>query len=1582
MRQISNSLFVFLLGLSTVFFSMRATAQTGVGHDAFSPSITSFRASDGNEWVVTAYSKGTTSHTVELDRKGGSTSDTRTLTPPSVAAGACDNMDDAQVIAIGGDKLVLVVRAWLANSNDAGVSLNTYTDLPHTIYTQSGIFLCVSTDKGYTWGYYHDDGSWNAGAWKTLKLGTTGGGGVTVSTVEYPRIAYRRGYDNKGYVVWGEKTWTTASTVHAVCGTASVDYTNPAPGTGWCVSSCTVGIVSFSTSEFGDNSSSKADGWVFSDGSGNPYAGSFSGQDHFCPGPEEPSIAIAPSGTFWVAYQQVGYNGWDANTDNVFYDEGGGVLAGYQQADAFIYVATGRFEPSTGTFSLETPVLFHRDEISGFYDASRGYLYNTCLDAGSGTTWGGYAGFGPSIQVVNSNQREWCGCACTMDYTVGLVHAFTTGYDNVGGDPRSWLIFFHGTVPWEEESASTFLSVASPTPSGNDRDFASDFGVHSDAPSFNTWMIERDNPATGSSTSSAVIFRFFPTLKYVTGADGLGRDESSFMMPSFFLLSYMSAYVSNRTYSPSLDSVVCRVAASYDNATFVNTSNYLVDAESAPSSGAPNSLHWGTKLDVCGAAGSYKVHAAWRSLQTSTLKESDGGCIIIRPFVSNYLPGDGQAFPLGSTDVNWNCIADGTSGTSFGPYGLLAMGSEPALTYGAYCKPSITTGGTTYTLRKSPSVSGAGMYTAFYSKTPAAYSIGFFGPSNRRNIAMVGNVAHAVTSTTQTLNREVQTSLQWNYGLDAGGADLTSDWGRQSSNAIAITSDASIASYSRDGKRGQTAWARCYSNHAGEDGIIIDVFEGCASGSNSFAVPGTSTDVLHLIHPVIAPLTRLVPGGSGERYLLGWVVTWTQHDKLYSEVLLRGGSSSTDAALSNEDWGNRFDKFTFTPDPTSNPPSLIIDDEPLITPLHRFERDSYVSTTSNENNHDDIAGSENGSKHEIVVTGNGTVEGATCWATRVTYSLVAPTVGAFLDATSKYGSSPTPGAPGTMEPLPMKPINTPAPGSGIYVGLFERNPSVTVNSAGENLAAWEHKEYWTAASPLCGIYNNWCAIHLARTDQSGHWMPIKDVIKEKVGDYYLSFHPYVLSNPSITAFPKTSVPSGLDPVAAELMYVDGGITLHERRFWESSQGSPSTVDIQDLNDPKGWSFPNGLNAQRSFGAYATGPKWLVTSPPSQPFKYDEYGRTYNAPLNTLATPNHGLTLGIGNSEVDGAVLPTIAVGDYGAYKFGTFDTALGVELYRSEMRVKDSSAVAFVWGKVYVEDSSLGLPKREVRLHNGYPDSTGFASTAAMRDTIFSTEWFNWPVSATISYNRLMLTLARGFAVQQVDTVMVDTTRGDTAGVHTFPMLDTVSVFQVDSSIRPDTSFFAPGLRMNYTVELVHQNGHIDTVERMLYKPMTGSSIAPMTIHIAHAGLFEDTVKLRVRGDFANVPDGDSVVEFARETSLDAYPSLADSTIAIGTGGGIVSPGDTCFAAIGPYPNPTIASGSNVSVLVHYCGTTLPIIAQVYDVVGDPIGSPVTVTSDGQTWDRIPIAIPSTSGAYFVHVNVGGYSTVVSFVVS
>ncbi len=880
--------------------------------------------------------------------------------------------------------------------------------------------------------------------------------------------------------------------------------------------------------------------------------------------------------------------------------------------------------------------------------------------------------------------------------------------------------------------------------------------------------------------------------------------------------------------------------------------------------------------------------------------------------------------------------------------------------------------------------------------------------------------------------------------------------------------------------------------------IRVKEFEDCETGSlsdwspvDSIAVPDASVSGLSsrvVVSPLTVPTTP-----SPNRYLIGWVISYpTSGKEIHSVTYLRGNQAgsegsdpTTNVETENENWGPQ--NWPLHPTRYANKWTANISTLVAQSGNYPINASSFVTSTSHESNGNGTPAGPNDDSEEVVFSGDGTMKSTGVYDVNAMYVTTAGMTLSF--AGTNLGE-----AQGTTTPInslhpytayvprliSLNPI-CPTCFASTPVYYYDRNPSVTVTSSGQKLVAWERMVQSGPIGIGGGIhtlslnYDYQSEICAVQTLQGGGWSTIKDIIGEPANDPNFFNHLTInatdgwLLNPSITSFPKTPLQyhynstSDQDPGAAELLFwqqdsleTGSGKTvvndLLEWQFDETTQGMPWTGKWKTVQ--KAWypiAYPYeyiGANSQRSLGMYNNGPRFHTDGT-----LRDDNGLAYV----------QGLSYGIGNAFASGSIQPTLSmfgpndVPDVGALK-GTFDTALGVQLYRSEARVKDSSMVSFKWGKVYVEDTALGLPVREVMLHDGQPDSTGYASTTAMRDSIFSTEWFNWPVSAEIHYDRLMLAPRAGTLATAIhskidttviyDTVSIDTTVSydtvETDSVMTYysvitgtaPVFDTfydssisayaedtvafyyttvldsgmalesgyidtaivydtvfgspVSVydtiydtvpgtFTADTNGRSDSSFYASGTQMKYTVQLIHTSGHIDTVEQAIYNPHDSLFITPMAVHIVNAGTAADTVRLRVIGDFTNVPDADTLVEFARETMLTAYPTYSDTTIAIGTGGGVLPPPDTCFYVAGPYPNPSTRSGDNVSILVHYCSSGSTITAQVYNIFGSPVGSAVTFTSDAQVWDRLEIPAPYSAGPYFIHINVGAFSSIVGY---
>ncbi len=809
---------------------------------------------------------------------------------------------------------------------------------------------------------------------------------------------------------------------------------------------------------------------------------------------------------------------------------------------------------------------------------------------------------------------------------------------------------------------------------------------------------------------------------------------------------------------------------------------------------------------------------------------------------------------------------------------------------------------------------------------------------------MTGTVAHAVAYGTGTNFTGVEYSTQMTIG------NHTTDWTAPLEIDIepnTYVEPPCIASYVRDPSVSQSAIAVCWGFEddiipPNGTGIKVRVKEsGNCNWSQEFAIPTSSCACA----PSITPLTVPVSSGSKNTYLLGWVITWEDYlsDVLNSVTLLRGGQA-TNQLTQNQNWGD-YSNYTTT------------GTQIILTALTPSGSHEHLGATSNQSN-----GITADHSNEIVYTSDGDISG--CKALNAQYFTSGATLGNWSGNTA-----------GSQQVLSAYNIK----------GQFDRDPSVTVTSFGQNIAAWEHigPGLLIPDWPSPGIFTPGftSSIRIAKTtDAGGDWSVLQDFITlPYAGDP--TFH--WLTKPSVTAFPTTTISGSANAHGAELLYTqeDGYCycspapgfspfphvnTLHERLYDLSYQGSwGSGTWTSGEKSP----FPtSGVNSQRSFGLYTTGPQYALLHGSYQLVDQD---------LTTSYT--HGLTYALGNALSSGAVTDKFTTPVIGAFK-GTFAQPLGEDLFRVEDRYMDSSAIEFQWGGVYVDDTAIGMAAREVILHNPASDS-GFASHEAIRDSIFQTEWFDWPVSGEVVYSRWL-----AFAVGRFTDTTIDTNKSDGGGGggdnsskctgSGSAQGTTTKLYVPDTTVRGDSSFIKPCVQIKYTVELVHQSGQIDTIDRMTYNPFGQQLIAPKKVHLVNANYAGDTVMLRVRADIPPcVPDADSNVVFGREQMLDTLRGLADTTIAIGPSGGVMPPPDTCFMALGPFANPSAASSNDVSILVHLCGIGAPITVQVYDMIGNPVGGQSHAVSDGQVWDRIPITSPPVAGSYYVQISAPFYGT-------
>jgi hypothetical protein len=256
----------------------------------------------------------------------------------------------------------------------------------------------------------------------------------------------------------------------------------------------------------------------------------------------------------------------------------------------------------------------------------------------------------------------------------------------------------------------------------------------------------------------------------------------------------------------------------------------------------------------------------------------------------------------------------------------------------------------------------------------------------------------------------------------------------------------------------------------------------------------------------------------------------------------------------------------------------------------------------------------------------------------------------------------------------------------------------------------------------------------------------------------------------------------------------------------------------------------------------------------------------------------------------------------------------------------------FVWGSVYVGDSSSGQPFRQVMLYNGI-DSGGYSSHSAQRDSIFRTEVFTINIGEKVNYSRALY----------------------------YPCCYTL-----------------PWVQMKYTVELVHQSGLVDTLETPTFSPSYGKFIVPTRIRTTYSNTTED-IFIRVRGDLSGVSDADSLCEYQVESMFGQYPTIRDSVVSfkISQFGKIET---SRLNVAPPFPNPVLHGTQDISIEAAFI-SGYPIKAEIVDELGRLSGNPVEVSATGN-WQSLVLTAPRTSGTYYIKVSASGEVKLFPFIVS
>jgi hypothetical protein len=896
----------------------------------------------------------------------------------------------------------------------------------------------------------------------------------------------------------------------------------------------------------------------------------------------------------------------------------------------------------------------------------------------------------------------------------------------------------------------------------------------------------------------------------------------------------------------------------------------------------------------------------------------------------------------------------------------------------------------------------SGIYYADY-EDPGSYSFGLLNHSDQRKAVMTGNILHGVFESGGVVYYSMSkgaSGADWLYPikLDAPTTGVTQTRPAigvyQKGDGYGFCGQAAVA----------VAWAEIHSIggslplpfNSSLSYMEVQIkmktreFNICDGSwgpwSSSYVIHthyfvngstyGTTTD--DMTTPVIAPLVQDVttptPVISRSSNLLGWTITWSSPEidvnaivkqyangslplnlqkcllnfntAMYSRSLLRYGlesSGGTGDVVDNYSWGG----WTSSGYPNSS--TVAGSSYAGIQPLNSAGLPwnllhvtngcdgqnpiQFPTVTANENKKTD--GTETESQ-EVSYSTDGRFSGI--WAFQTAYAL-SGTIGSISSTSTIYNLTVEPPCPSCPPSEPSYPSR-----------MVDRNPCVTVNSAGERFVAWERMIGSRQPDGDGGFHYVYSSeIDAAKTyyDAYGHgtWVnsgglkDVKTLYAAVAGDMTWSW----LLNPSITGFPKSrlfydgiAIPNH-DPAAIEL------------GFWlENAFGSPYTPNSAitrlygELSPGVGtwlsssakkttlWRAGAGEWTQRSFGQYNEGPTYTTGGLP---------------PTNFL-TPDLGLSYLLANDPTLGITVVDHLVN--GSYK-GTFDSVGLQNVYRSELYMNDTNYARFVFGNVFVGDSTHTNPVRQVMMHTWHLDTTsGWTSHTAMRDSIFRTETFDWPMGSEISFYRGVLT-------------------SDSLAFRFYPGAASGGSFS-------DTS-----IRLRYTFELVNENGNVTPVEALTFSPGNSQFAIPKYIIVVNDSAYVRNVYLRATTSHTGVSDNDSAWEF-QDVMADTgvFQAYADSTMSLKHAVAIAG-SSTHLQVAGPFPSINIGGGERTELLFAYSPHN-DVAVRVFDILGRQVGETMHSQSLG-SWQPINIVTPETAGKYFVRVSAGNDTKTAELVV-
>ncbi len=699
----------FLLA-SVLGLKAQTTITNSAGGNGFSPSSTSF-VSGGNNYVVTAYTYLATSPNcrqiaISVSTNGGNSwsageppmSSTTgiplpapTFTPPGgssfLSNGDVINLDDAQILTLGGDNLILVVRGWCTNtSQNECLGPNPYQDQPGTVFLKSGIFAIFSTDGGVHWGTPTSSGL--SAQWQTLDAIDASAATGQPITLEYPRVAYRQGFADRGYISWVKKVFSTSpllwsdnpitldyedlgytSPVYPNYGNSDrvVTYSNP-PLTKFGFASFNVTDLA-TTGTFGVSTGFGPLGKLIPPyANSNQYVAKYdqpnvagSGLGDIQTLYDCPSIAISPDGLLWVGWyalalwSTVDQDG-DADDENWYPWTGAAnppayyCLAAYQTSSTDDGMSSKSLYLPGSTGISEDGVIVDQQSAPGLLGVERGYLYlqdeNTSQwseDAPGNPDFDLNVEQGPSIQVISPNAS-----ACDAQYEVGFLYAYNPL--NIDGpedlDPIDRATD-HSKV---QTNLGFFSAFVSPVPSNQIGCTCYFYSTTAPGPATD-WL---SHSSRQSSSSTALIegtqqddagdsIRLFPVLKYANANDpvfGVKPTNGAAAPSSYFVMSYLSMYRGSANLTGSyLTSATAKIGISFDGVSFqitddASTHTYanvstVLGAESNTIGNTVNTALWGSKMDIASESGGLDIHPVWHSIRAT------GGTNPPEPLVTN-----------------------------------------------------------------------------------------------------------------------------------------------------------------------------------------------------------------------------------------------------------------------------------------------------------------------------------------------------------------------------------------------------------------------------------------------------------------------------------------------------------------------------------------------------------------------------------------------------------------------------------------------------------------------------------------------------------------------------------------------------------------------------------------------------------------------------------------------------------------------------------------------------------------------------------------------------------------------------------